>query len=128
MNSRTFASKSRTVAAKPKTKAPSTKHQEPKGKIMTLGDLHKEEFDEKPTKPKRMPKADNPFTKKPAPKGPGARHGPIKIGQSQDPDKWRCKICSFLNEDYEDICKMCQSEKGEERRRDRSEDDQEEEY
>ena len=124
MNSRTFAAKSRTVGTKQKTKSPSTQNQDFKGRIMTLSDLQRDEPEmtpnhqtKKASKKGSKPPGEKSFGKKPGMKGPGDKKGPVMIGQSHDSDKWKCQICSFMNEEWEDICRRCESERGETKHR-----------
>ena len=35
------------------------------------------------------------------------KKGGVKIGETQDDTKWRCKICKQLNENELDVCQTC---------------------
>ena len=41
---------------------------------------------------------------------------PVKVGYTLNSSQWRCGICTFLNDEPSDICKTCESKKGESRR------------
>ena len=70
-------------------------------------------YDIRPTKKK---KSLNSSTKRSGSTIPVAvRKKPIRIGGSTNPEKWRCGICTFLNDNDVNICTTCDSEKGEQR-------------
>jgi len=134
MNSRTFTSKpSRTSTKGPAFSVKQQQDQQQKGKIMTLRDLHKAEDAQPQPQPqpqgrqrypgkKKIHGENNPKTTEPKPKpnkgpgggmGMGQRHAPMRIGGSNDSNKWKCKICKFMNDNELEVCDRCESEKGE---------------
>lgn len=102
------------------TKAPA-----PKPKMATLADVRDKPEGSDPIHVIKNPNSMKKDSKKPAvpsrnekPKtGPILSRMPRMIGQTIDPKRWRCNICSFLNDIEVKACTTCDSAKGEKKQK-----------
>ena len=127
MNNRPAPNRARKPNPKPfgKKTGVSSNNQPFGAKIMTLKDLHKEEFEASPSKPiKSNKKPSNLLAERPSRLAPklkvptgGGRAHPVRIGKSLDPGKWKCNMCKFVNEKDATECSRCESAKGEIKRK-----------
>lgn len=65
------------------------------------------------SKPKIAPKAGG--SSKPKPTPPVRLGGGYIVGRNLNDNRWRCQVCTFLNEPEYNECKMCGSQKGEQK-------------